>query len=85
VIASDVGGNSTLIDAGEEPNGVLIARGDNKALARNSVALLKDPGRARGMGERARRKIATRFSIDAMVTGMEQVYAEMVERGRSGG
>jgi len=32
------------------------------------------------MGERARAKIAARFSIEAMVNGMEQVYQELLHR-----
>ncbi len=76
VVVSDVGANSTLIDAATCEDGVLIPRGDNAALAREVLRLLGDPVLARTMGERARTKIAARFSIPAMVEGMEQVYLE---------
>jgi glycosyltransferase involved in cell wall biosynthesis len=77
VIVSDVGANSTLIDAATQRDGVLIPRGDNAALAREILRVMHDPERARAMGELGRAKIAARFSIGAMVDGMEQVYLEM--------
>ena len=77
VIVSDVGANSTLIDAATQRDGVLIPRGDNAALAREILRVMHDPERVRAMGELGRAKIAARFSIGAMVDGMEQVYLEM--------
>jgi glycosyltransferase involved in cell wall biosynthesis len=85
VIASDVGANSTLIDPAARRDGILIPRGDNEALAREILGVLGDPALARSMGRAAREKIAARFSIDAMVDGMEQVYEEMLTRFRSDG
>lgn len=76
VIVSDVGANSTLIDRATMRDGILIPRGDNDALAREILRVLSDPARARQMGERAREKIVARFSIAAMVEGMEAVYRE---------
>ena len=80
VIASDVGANSTLVDAGPQCDGVLIPRGDNDALARETLRILGDAALARSMGAAAREKIAARFSIGAMVEGMEQVYAQVAAR-----
>ncbi|MCX7840488.1 MAG: glycosyltransferase family 4 protein [Anaerolineae bacterium] len=77
VIVSDVGANSTLIDRATMRDGILIPRGDNDALAREIVRVLNDPTLARAMGERAREKIVARFSIEAMVSGMEKVYEEV--------
>ncbi len=74
VIVSDVGANSTLIDAATMRDGILIPRGNNDALAREILRVLNDPALARSMGASARAKIVARFSIDAMVNGMEQVY-----------
>jgi len=77
-IVSDVGANGTLIDRATQCDGILIPRGDNDALAREIIAILGDAPRARAMGELARRKIVARFSIAAMIQGMERVYHELV-------
>ncbi len=76
VIVSDVGANATLIDRATQREGVLIPRGDNAALAREIMRVLRDPGLSMGMGKIAREKITTQFSVDAMVRGMEKVYEE---------
>jgi glycosyltransferase involved in cell wall biosynthesis len=80
VIVSDVGANSTLIDRATMRDGILIPRGDNNALVREILRVLSDSALAQEMGERARAKIAARFSIEAMVNGMEQVYQELLHR-----
>jgi len=77
VIVSDVGANSTLVDRATLCDGILIPRGDNAALARETLRVLNDPALARSMGECAREKIKARFSIAAMVQGMERVYQEI--------
>ncbi len=79
VIASDVGANSTLIDRANARDGILIPRGDNDALTREIVRVLGDPSLARTIGERARIKIASRFSTEAMVQAMERVYDQVAE------
>lgn len=79
VIVSDVGANSTLIDAATMSDGILIPRGDNDALGRETLRVLNDPGLSKQMGELARQKIVARFSIPAMVEGMERVYQEVLE------
>lgn len=76
-IVSDVGANSTLIDTATQRDGILIPRGDNAALTHEILRILGNPALARTMGEQARAKIAARFSIGAMVTGMEKVYREL--------
>lgn len=81
VIVSDVGANSTLIDRATMCDGILIPRGDNNALAHEILRVLNNLALARTMGERAREKIIARFSIEAMVSGMESVYAECTVRG----
>ncbi len=80
VIVSDVGANSTLIDRATQRDGILIPRGDNAALLREILRVLGDPGSSAEMGRNAREKIVARFSIDAMVTGMERVYVETHNR-----
>ena len=86
VIVSDVGANSTLIDAVSQKDGILIPRGDNDALAREVLRVLGDAPLAAELGAEARAKIAARFSITAMVQGMERVYAEAaaLKKGSAG-
>jgi len=79
VIVSDVGANSTLIDAATMRDGILIPRGDNDALVRETLRVLSDPGLSKQVGELARQKIVACFSIPAMVDGMEHVYQEVLE------
>ena len=81
-VVSDVGANSTLIDAATQRDGILIPRGDNDALARETLRVLADPALARRLGEQARAKIAARFSIGAMVEGMDKVYREFSIRDK---
>ena len=85
VIVSDVGANSTLIEAVTQRDGILIPRGDNDALTREILRVLGDAILAHSMGEAARAKIASRFSIGAMVDGTEWVYAEMLAQFKSAG
>lgn len=80
VIASDVGANSTLIDAATRREGILVPRGDNEMLTREILCILSDEVLARSIGNAAREKITSRFSVSAMVEGMEQVYAEITAR-----
>jgi hypothetical protein len=47
------------------------------------LRVLGDAALAQSMGQAAREKIAARFSIAAMVNGMEQVYAEILARFKS--
>ncbi len=79
VVVSDVGANSTLIDF-DQADGILIPRGDNSALVRESVRLLQNAELARQMGAKGRAKMVARFSTAAMVEGMEGVYRELVDR-----
>jgi glycosyltransferase involved in cell wall biosynthesis len=82
VIVSDVGANSTLIDAATLRDGILIPRGDNAALLRETLRVLNDCTLARRMGQVAHMKIVLRFSIEAMVEGMERVYVEKMDGQR---
>lgn len=80
VIASDVGANATLINGTTQRDGILIRRGDNGALVRETERMLCNFGLAKSIGQAARDKIESRFSLSAMVNGMEQIYQELAER-----
>ncbi len=78
VIASDVGANATLVET--QYDGILIPRGDNDALAREILSVLRDGALTQTFGARGREKIAAHFSLAAMVDRMEKVYKEISDR-----
>lgn len=76
VIATDVGGNSDLVAAGE--TGRIVPPGDVEALAAAIAAEAADPDRARAMGRAGRSRVLERFSLPAMVAAYEAVYREVL-------
>jgi L-malate glycosyltransferase len=80
VVASDVGGTREAVLDGE--TGLLFPAGDNRALADRVISLLDDPGRARLMGERGRRRVEDRFSCGLLVQRTERLYEALLERNR---
>jgi glycosyltransferase involved in cell wall biosynthesis len=55
--------------------GVLVPPGDKAALGRATRLLLDDPERRQRLGEGGRRRVAERFSLEAMLQGHEAIYA----------
>ncbi|HYY96335.1 MAG TPA: glycosyltransferase [Pyrinomonadaceae bacterium] len=78
VVATDVGGAREAIVEGE--TGHLVAAGDDAALAARVAALLKDPPRARAMGERGRALVARKFSCEAQLARTEELYDRLLAR-----
>ena len=76
VVGARAGGIPEVVVDGE--TGILAPPGDAGALATAIERILEDPETARSMGERARARIESRFSIDAMVEGNLQVYRDVV-------
>jgi L-malate glycosyltransferase len=72
VVASAVGGIPDQIRHDKE--GLLIPPGDTEAIGDALLALLRDPDRARRLGEAGRRRVASRFSHALMVQQIEGVY-----------
>jgi glycosyltransferase involved in cell wall biosynthesis len=77
VVASDVGPIPEVVEHGR--SGVLVPPQDPGALARAIVDLADRPEHARALGEAARRRIATEFSLERMLAGLEAVYARALE------
>jgi glycosyltransferase involved in cell wall biosynthesis len=76
VVATDVGGTSeALIDG---VNGMLVQPGRPELLAASIERLLSEPSLARQLGDRARRTIADRFSLDRMVSATEDLYDRLL-------
>jgi glycosyltransferase involved in cell wall biosynthesis len=80
VVATAVGGTPELVIDGE--TGVLVRPGDPDALARALGGLLSDPERARRLGEAGRRRVAERFTVEAMAGRVLEVYGEVVRTMR---
>ncbi len=86
-VASRLAGMEELLDEGQ--TGALVAVGDHRALARELLALLTSPARARRLGQAARAWAASRFSAEAGCARIMQIYDEVLQRrgaaaGRSG-
>lgn len=82
VVGARSGGIPEIIEDGE--TGVLCPPGDAGALATAIAGMVADRKAARTMGGRARARIETRFSVDAMVEGNLEVYRQVVRAGRRG-
>jgi glycosyltransferase involved in cell wall biosynthesis len=76
IVATRVGGMPDLIDDGV--HGRLVEPGDAAGLAAAVVELLRDPERARAMGERARERRRAEFDLDGTVRTLEAMYERLV-------
>ncbi len=76
VVATQVGGNAQLVEDGR--TGFLVPPRDPEATARAICRVLEAPDLARSLGERARRRVAERFSVEAMVQATDRLYGELL-------
>jgi glycosyltransferase involved in cell wall biosynthesis len=83
VVATTTGGIPEVVVQGE--TGLLVLPGDAESLAETVVLLLEDRTRREQMGLCGKRRAQERFSLDAYVAHMEQLYGEVLaaqkERG----
>ena len=78
-VATDVPGTREAIVNDE--TGWLAPADDADALARAMAKLMRTPlGERRAMGERARRMVRERFSLETVLDRWEQLYAELLGR-----
>lgn len=80
VVGGKAGGIPEVID--DRRTGILCPPGDAGAVAAAIAQLLQDPDAARAMGRRARERVESRFSVDAMVEGNLEVYRRVVSARR---
>ena len=72
VIATEVGGNAELVDAGR--SGALVPARDAHAMAGRLRELASAPEQAAEWGREGRRLVEQRFSLEAMVDRYRQLY-----------
>lgn len=76
VIATNVGGNSELVD--DQVTGILIPPADSPALARALEYYVDNPDRRKMNGSAARKRAVARFSIGAMIGQYQRIYDELL-------
>lgn len=76
VVATDVGGNSEVVQDGV--TGLLVPQRDSRTLADALSLLLEHPEIARQYGQAGKRRIAEHFSLDGMVHQTEQHYLKLL-------
>ena len=81
VVATDVGGAREAVVEGE--TGFLVRSGDDEALADRIITLLRDPARARTMGELGRRVVEEKFSSTAQLKRTHQLYDRLLNGERA--
>jgi len=77
VIATDVGGNSELIEAGR--SGELVPAGGVEAMAQKIVGYARDRVRAKVAGEAGRLAVERQFSLEAMVRQYHGLYDRLLQ------
>ena len=78
VVATETSGSQSIIEDGV--NGLLVPRGDVRALAAAVASLLSDEERRLALGASARHSARERFSLKRMVEATERVYEEALGR-----
>jgi glycosyltransferase involved in cell wall biosynthesis len=77
VVASDVGGNSEIIESGR--NGVLTPLCDHKMLAESIISLLMDDRFNKRVGREARKTVEERFSSQKCAEQTYNVYKHILD------
>ncbi len=80
VIVSDTGGLREIVK--HEKNGLLVPPGDGKALARQIIRLLKEPGLAKRLAENAYHDVLRDYTWTSVARKTLGVYEEVLEESR---
>jgi len=76
VVATDVGGAREAVMDGE--TGYIVKPEDFETLATRVISLLREPEKARMMGEEGRRRVQAHFSCEAQLKKVEDLYARLL-------
>jgi mannosyltransferase len=77
LICSRTGAFEELVVPGE--HGWLTDTGDAKGLAQAILRIMQDPQQAPRMGEAARQRVSTRFSLEREAEGIGRVYRQLLD------
>lgn len=80
VVASAVGGVPELVD---EENGFTVPPGQPEPLAARLLQILREPRRARALGERGRARIQRDYSLERLSEGHRALYEALTVRSRA--
>lgn len=80
IVATDVGGNSLLLDGGR--CGILVPPRAPQALAEAILELLKNREKAQQLAHHARQRFLEHFTIDAMGERYLEIYQRAIEKFR---
>jgi L-malate glycosyltransferase len=75
-VATRVGGNSEALTEGV--SGYLVPSEDEEAMADRILRFIRDPQKARNMGQAARHTVESRFSMNAMMKRLMDIYDELL-------
>ena len=76
LVAARAGAAELVVEDGL--TGVLVPTGDANALAAALEPLMRDPAAAAAMGERARRRVEQKFSLEAEASAIAGVYRRLI-------
>lgn len=82
VVATSVGGMTDMVIDGE--TGILVEPGDVDGLAEGVAAMLRDPDRAAAMGRAGQELRRREFTMEHMISLVEQLYEELWARHEAG-
>jgi L-malate glycosyltransferase len=82
VVATETEGAAEIIADGE--NGLLVPIKSVERMATAVIDLLADKSKRERLGESARERITTRFSLERMVTDTERIYEEVLNEQIAG-
>ncbi len=85
VVVADLEGSGAPWLVRETGAGVLFPPGDRRALTDSLASLGADPERRGVLGERGRRSLEARFTIDAVADEIDALYESLGAAERSGG
>lgn len=80
-VATRVGGNAEAVEEGR--NGFLVPHEDPDALADRILTLLRQPSLAKQMGQVGRQIVEAKFTADAMIARLVELYDSLLDRKRS--
>jgi len=66
----------------EGETGYLVQSGDDEKMAERVISLLREPERARQMGEEGRRVVEQKFSCEAQLNNTLDLYEKLLAQAR---